>query len=1383
MKYASKISGDQPKKADSKLSSPQPGQVVRGIDGSAYRVTSKLASPDGYVVKLANLQGRPVQTPADFRPVGLTMSHFASWMSYHLAYNKDFDLYVNSYIEKFNSEHPKSPLPYPVGPDGKPFRWADWFQDTISPKLHVHGDFEQQQAAKDELIHEMLFTTLGHRNILEHFAKKLPTFFEKNNKVRNMDKAHQLTVFLTNSFKFRVSEMNNKYKQHNPEEEVSMFQPSQGETEDGGDEMNLLEQEEYGVGETEFQSAEAKRDIAKFRVGFSSWLTTSSGEKIANNFTLMFDLFWKLLSQSSSDDLPRREVEKEWMEKTGLSFGSFRDYFSRLPEMIEKYITTKGGDLGDKNVFVDLMNIIRKERTKRLRKERRVKERARPAMVSSLHIAGIEDDIAEAIGATVNPDTVDKDIAQPTEPIDKFAWIEDEEDETEESDVQDRLEYLRGELQAERISYEELMELQSLAEHIDPSDVELLEAAGVEEFPESVVHEKTYNPTDDEKKMLKDMGIQASKTGSTVYVVFKQTSDQYGKEEIVDICATPEIADRVASSVQNLQTRVQPMDIKTASKLAAKPAPVPDAAELLASILPGDRVTILRPAGLGRNGQEWAPSTGRAVMKGPYGWVLNMGGKHGTPGIAEEGNIVSVIHAKRSSFDKQAKLLRGDELTPEMRKQVENAFIYRWTTDNRRRGDVYRCGKCDVMNDPYVNEKSSEGHSHPTIPLISDDQWIKEHSFYFLNDGRLDPRKRHAEPVYLAQKNASTMDVALRFAIAKSAYNAGQEVYVYKAALYCKPCGDGIKQRLAMNGKAVPENLDETQYDSDVYPKGPYPNGGGEADSPQHCDNCGRFLDNPLTQEGYNYVNEAIAAHEKSGRGNEEVLNEWVSFYGINPNASGIASDEDAAYLSHLGSCEQCKNKTNPTDLCEMGKQFLAVARSAEKQGSDNKTSMLGHTFNDADGQAIRPDIAEDTGRLPHAYKEGDDKTAGGSQYTEWIEEYLEEHNYPSDDYRELGDLVEELLVQNFGLSLSEAAREVEKWQDPMGDLESSPTTPSMSHEDDLMLREMQRFGSKKKADTLTSQTQNATFPGTPGKAEPMAVPEAIDQSAGPHSPNAPATAPRTPGIQPKVVNVPPGTDDGDEITASAKMASVTTVFNNENGFVTDFGEPIKFTGGGEELILPRYGIWQSQQGVKGGKPQVVKVTDNLEEAKTFLGETKKEAAGTPAAVAPASKPVLPNVVQNQNIVRPAAPGAAPGATMAIMPGQEEEGAIKRHTVEPELPNAKYHMQGAWDLVAAEESRLAKAAGLNTFKITFEDGNTITTDFNGTLEDAEGYYLNNYFNFGDTDEHPKDNLQKGVSVEQVGEDPDARVNEYLRGCAARGFVPVPETVEFLKSKK
>ena len=44
-----------------------------------------------------------------------------------------------------------------------------------------------------------------------------------------------------------------------------------------------------------------------------------------------------------------------------------------------------------------------------------------------------------------------------------------------------RLEEIRAEIRAERISYGEILELQSLARYIDPSDVELLQWAGVPE--------------------------------------------------------------------------------------------------------------------------------------------------------------------------------------------------------------------------------------------------------------------------------------------------------------------------------------------------------------------------------------------------------------------------------------------------------------------------------------------------------------------------------------------------------------------------------------------------------------------------------------------------------------------------------------------------------------------------------------------------------------------------------------------------------------------------------------------------------------------------------------------------------------------------------------
>lgn len=65
-----------------------------------------------------------------------------------------------------------------------------------------------------------------------------------------------------------------------------------------------------------------------------------------------------------------------------------------------------------------------------------------------------------------------------------------------------------------------------------------------------------------------------------------------------------------------------------------------DNARLLATVRVNDRVTIRTPQGQER--------VGRAVMRGPAGWVLNLGGPHGTPGLATERNIVSVRPTKRS---------------------------------------------------------------------------------------------------------------------------------------------------------------------------------------------------------------------------------------------------------------------------------------------------------------------------------------------------------------------------------------------------------------------------------------------------------------------------------------------------------------------------------------------------------------------------------------------------------------------------------------------------------------------------------------------------------------------------------------------------------------
>jgi hypothetical protein len=56
--------------------------------------------------------------------------------------------------------------------------------------------------------------------------------------------------------------------------------------------------------------------------------------------------------------------------------------------------------------------------------------------------------------------------------------------------------------------------------------------------------------------------------------------------------------------------------------------------DILDAIRAGDRVTIVDRFNVTR--------TGKAVMRGPAGWVLNMGGKYGTPAVATNETIVRV---------------------------------------------------------------------------------------------------------------------------------------------------------------------------------------------------------------------------------------------------------------------------------------------------------------------------------------------------------------------------------------------------------------------------------------------------------------------------------------------------------------------------------------------------------------------------------------------------------------------------------------------------------------------------------------------------------------------------------------------------------------------
>ena len=90
------------------------------------------------------------------------------------------------------------------------------------------------------------------------------------------------------------------------------------------------------------------------------------------------------------------------------------------------------------------------------------------------------------------------------------------------------------------------------------------------------------------------------------------------------------------------------------------------------------------------------------------------------------------------------------------------------------------------------------------------------------------------------------------------------KAFVFQAALHCSDCANRLRDKLTMQCNATGESLRPLSEDSDVWPQLAAGRGGGEADSPQHCDTCGVFLENPLTPEGDDSLR--VAASEFDGK-------------------------------------------------------------------------------------------------------------------------------------------------------------------------------------------------------------------------------------------------------------------------------------------------------------------------------------------------------------------------------------------------------------------------------------------------------------------------------------------------------------------------------------
>lgn len=111
-----------------------------------------------------------------------------------------------------------------------------------------------------------------------------------------------------------------------------------------------------------------------------------------------------------------------------------------------------------------------------------------------------------------------------------------------------------------------------------------------------------------------------------------------------------------------------------------------------------------------------------------------------TPGprIRHEATISRTV-PRTVKLGAMSKLVRGDQLPSDLRREVLARYTYRWTSDNTARERAWR---------------GIEGA--PTIPLVSDAQWLREHAFYVTDRNTLDKRRTNAEPAYMAKEEGKS---------------------------------------------------------------------------------------------------------------------------------------------------------------------------------------------------------------------------------------------------------------------------------------------------------------------------------------------------------------------------------------------------------------------------------------------------------------------------------------------------------------------------------------------------------------------------------------------------------------------------------------------------
>ncbi len=108
------------------------------------------------------------------------------------------------------------------------------------------------------------------------------------------------------------------------------------------------------------------------------------------------------------------------------------------------------------------------------------------------------------------------------------------------------------------------------------------------------------------------------------------------------------------------------------------------------------------------------------------------------------------------------------------------------------------------------------------------------------------------------------------------------DAFIYCADIYCAECAAAIQIDLWGKDKRPTE-------DSDAWPQGPFADGGGEADTAQHCGACGVALGNAVTGAALAAIADAEVAQDPSlaADGPEQDYEDWLEDTGRDDSFHG----------------------------------------------------------------------------------------------------------------------------------------------------------------------------------------------------------------------------------------------------------------------------------------------------------------------------------------------------------------------------------------------------------------------------------------------------------------------------------------------------------------